>query len=92
VPTGFNHASCQVAVEIPKAYPTAQLDMFYCDPPLALKNGAAPDRTESRESIDGVQFQRWSRHRPDGKWSASKDNVATHFGLIDASLAREVGA
>lgn len=92
LPAGYNCDACRLAVEIPASYPGAQLDMFYCDPPLMLVNGGAPPMTESRETIDGVQFQRWSRHRPDGAWSPSKDSLATHFGLIDMSLAREVGA
>jgi hypothetical protein len=91
LPVGYDVASCRLAVEIPEPYPTAQLDMFYCDPPLVLANGTAPAATQKRVSINGISFQRWSRHRVH-PWSAGRDGLATHFGLIEESLAREVGA
>lgn len=81
-----------MAVEIPQQYPTAEIDMFYCDPPVLLANGTAADKTEIHLGINGVEFQRWSRHRQDTKWIAGTDCVATHFGLIDQALCREVGA
>lgn len=90
LPAGYNVASCTIAVEIPASYPTAQIDMFFCDPHLQLVNGTAPDRTTHRQTITGKVFQRWSRHRPEGSWSAAKDSVATHFGLVEESLCREV--
>lgn len=91
LPTGYNVSSCTIAVEIPASYPTAQIDMFFCDPHLQLVNGTTPQATEHRETIDGKTFQRWSRHRPNGAWSAAKDSVATHFGLVEEALCREVG-
>lgn len=91
LPKGYNVPSCTIAVEIPASYPTAQIDMFYCDPHLKLANGSVPPATEHRETIDGKPFQRWSRHRPSGAWSAAKDCVASHFGLVEESLCREVG-
>lgn len=92
VPPGYDQASCRLAVDVPPSYPTAQIDMFYCDPPLTISNGTVPAATDSRVAIGGVPFQRWSRHRPDGQWAVGKDSVATHFGLIDAAISREVGA
>jgi hypothetical protein len=91
LPGGYSVPSCGLAIEMPESYPTAQLDMFYCTPPLSLVNRAAPAATESRVNIKGTSYQRWSRHRVHA-WSASKDSLATHFGLIEQSLAREVGA
>ena len=92
LPQGYNVATCTIALEIPVAYPTAQIDMFYCIPHLQLASGGTPAATEHREIIDGQSFQRWSRHRPTNSWSAVKDSVATQFGLIEESLCREVGA
>ena len=91
LPPGYNVAICRMAIDIPADYPSANLDMFYCDPPL-LANAAIPPTTEHRQSINGVQFQRWSRHRPSGSWSPEMDNLSTHFGLIEESIGREVGA
>lgn len=93
VPNGYNVPHCRLALEIPQTYPAAQIDMFYCDPPLSLHSGATPDRTEVRQIIAGVSFQRWSRHRnATCPWSPARDNVTTHLGLVDEALSREVGA
>lgn len=93
VPVGYNVPSCNLALEIPQTYPAAQLDMFYCDPPLALDNGTCPAATDVRQDISGVSFQRWSRHRNSAhQWSPAHDNVSTHLGLVDEALGREVRA
>lgn len=92
LPGGYNVPVCRLAVDMPEGYPSAQLDMFYCEPPLTA-NGAAPAQTEHREPICGTSFQRWSRHRAaDNEWDPARDNLGTHFALIELSLGREVGA
>ncbi len=90
LPGGYGLATCDLAIEIPPPYPAAELDMFYCYPPLARSNGAAIPKTEARRSIGGTTYQRWSRHRESGQWSPSHDSVATHLGLVEESLSREV--
>ncbi|MBO9471791.1 multiubiquitin domain-containing protein [Endozoicomonas sp. G2_2] len=93
VPRGYNVPSCRLALEIPRSYPSAQIDMFYCDPPLSHENGKAPPATDGRKTIVGVSFQRWSRHRnAANRWSPTRDNVATHLGLVDEALGREIEA
>ena len=77
-----------IAIEVPVSYPGAQLDMFYCHPPLALQSGAGIPQTQHLETITGLSFQRWSRHR---QWDAARDTLATHLALVDESLRREVG-
>ena len=93
VPSGYNVGNCRLALEIPLAYPAAQIDMFYCNPPLSLQGGAIPPATEARETVAGVMFQRWSRHRSAAtQWSPATDNLVTHLGLVDEALGREVSA
>jgi hypothetical protein len=87
LPPGYTAETTNIAVEVPLSYPGAQLDMFYCHPPLARKSGGPIPQTEHRESIGGVAHQRWSRHR---KWDSTRDTLATHLALIDESLRREV--
>jgi Prokaryotic E2 family E len=88
VPPGYRSCSTDIAVEVPVSYPGAQLDMFYCNPALALPSGAAIPQTQHTETVTGKPFQRWSRHR---QWDPARDTLATHLALIDASLLREVG-
>lgn len=92
LPAGYSSATCRVAVLMPPGYPSAQLDMFYCDPVLRA-NGALPPNTDVNETVNGISFQRWSRHRSGGNaWSPASDNLSTHFALIEHAIGREVGA
>lgn len=88
-PAGYTTAHSNIAIEIPTSYPAAQLDMFYCDPPLARQRGGDISQTQHVETICGVPHQRWSRHR---QWDSSRDTLATHLALVDESLRREVEA
>lgn len=87
LPKGYTALTADIAVEIPVSYPGAQLDMFYCYPPVSLTSGAVVPQTQSQETISGRVFQRWSRHRD---WNPASDTLITHLALIDESLNREV--
>ncbi|MGJ0535165.1 E2/UBC family protein [Methylocystis sp.] len=88
LPPGYSAPAADIAIEVPVAYPGAQLDMFYCHPALALQSGGAIAQTQQMETITARPFQRWSRHR---SWDAARDTLATHLALVDESLRREVG-
>jgi len=87
LPVGYTETIVDVAIEVPSAYPGAQLDMFYCHPPLALTSGKPIPQTQHTETVLGRTFQRWSRHRG---WDCAKDSLATHLALVDESLSREI--
>jgi hypothetical protein len=89
LPAKFNVNTCTLAVNIPEAYPAAQLDMFFCCPALSRLDGVVIPQTQVNETIDGAVFQRWSRH-PTAPWLPDEDSVRTHMALIDESLSREV--
>lgn len=92
IPAGYMIKHATVAVEIPPTYPGAQLDMFYCNPPLALQTGASIPATEVHESIHGASYQRWSRHRgASSVWNPLTDSLKTHLAIVDAALLKEVG-
>lgn len=88
LPRGYQVAAATIGIEVPVTYPGAQLDMFYCHPPLALSSGGAIPQTQQIETVIGLPFQRWSRHR---QWDPARDTLATHLALVDESLHREVG-
>ena len=91
LPVGYNLSVAAIAMEVPTAYPMAEIDMFYCFPPLVRVDGLPIPQTQAHETIDGNVYQRWSRHRgPIAPWIPGKDSVATHFLLIEESLNREV--
>ncbi|XKM38217.1 multiubiquitin domain-containing protein (plasmid) [Rhizobium ruizarguesonis] len=92
VPAGYTVTTTTLALMIPPTYPQAQIDMFYAYPPLQRANGAAIPATEALQSIVGLSFQRWSRHRGSVvPWNPQGDNVVTHLALVDSSLTHEVG-
>ncbi|MEQ1783242.1 MAG: E2/UBC family protein [Hyphomonadaceae bacterium] len=93
LPKGYNVDSVTIAVEVPAAYPAAELDMFFCSPPLSRASGHQIPQTEVQMLIGDRTFQRWSRHRgPGSPWRMGVDSVLTHLTLIDGALAREVDA
>jgi hypothetical protein len=92
VPDGFNVRLANVAIEIAPGYPTAQLDMAYFSPPLALQSGRRIANADVVEKIDGVDWQRWSRHRMGGAaWKPGVDNLESHFAYMQDWLSRELG-
>lgn len=89
---GYKPAKVKLALDIPKDYPQAQLDMFYFYPAVARCDGVAIPNTQITAVIERVQFQGWSRHRNGAHpWDPFSDNVATQLALVEHSLAREFG-
>lgn len=92
VPAGYTAATATVALMVPPTYPQSQIDMFYVYPPLQRATGADIPATEAIQSIEGLPFQRWSRHRGNVvPWNPQRDNVVTHLALVESSLIAEVG-
>lgn len=92
IPVGFNVRLANVAIEIAPGYPTAQLDMAYFNPPLALQSGRQIANINAVEKFDGVDWQRWSRHRMGGAtWKPGVDNLESHFAYMQDWLSRELG-
>lgn len=89
---GYQPRKVTMALEIPKDYPQAQIDMFYFSPAVSRCDGVGIPNTQVTAPIDGVTFQGWSRHRTAiHPWDPNSDNVGTHFALVEHSLAREFG-
>lgn len=91
LPTGYTAGATTIALEIPPAYPSAEIDMFYCQPHLVRIDGQTIPQTQAQVTIRGQIFQRWSRHRgPGAPWRPHADTVLTHLTLVDAAILREV--
>ncbi|MBY5505337.1 hypothetical protein HFO81_07230 [Rhizobium leguminosarum] len=92
VPAGYTAMTTTLALMVPPTYPQSQIDMFYTYPPLQRASGAAIPATEAIQSIGGLPFQRWSRHRGSiVPWSPQRDNVVTHLALVESALMKEIG-
>lgn len=89
---GYAPAVSKLALDIPKDYPSAQIDMFYFAPAVARCDGQPIPRTQVIADIGGVVYQGWSRHRNGSNpWDPYTDNVPTHLVLVESCLAREFG-
>jgi hypothetical protein len=91
VPTGYNCNEVDLNLQIPQAYPDAQLDMVYFHPHLSRLNSKPIVATQALDSFDGKQWQRWSRHRTGtNPWRPGLDCIETHLGLVENWLEREL--
>ncbi len=90
LPNCFTAKSTSVAISIPSGYPTAALDMAYFHPAITRKDGRHMPNTECSANIDGVSWQRWSRHyTSDNPWRPGEYNTVNHLHLIRTWLDRE---
>ena len=92
LPEGYNHAVVDIAIDVPLAYPRAEIDMFHSLPHLTLKAGGIIGETSGRTPIQGKTYQQWSRHlNGQTRWDPTTDSVMTHIAVIEAALLKEVG-
>lgn len=90
VPKGYNCETVTVAIRLETGYPNSQLDMAYFHPALSRTDGKPIGQTNCVQSLDGKQFQRWSRHRTaKNPWVPGTDNLESHVILIEDWLDRE---
>lgn len=87
LPPGYSEEVVQLALSIPSTYPSTAMDMFYMYPAVRKTDGVLIPQTEATVDVDGVLFQRWSRHRA---WSPTTDNVMTQLAMADGCIHKEV--
>jgi len=86
---GLAIGSCLIGLRL-TGYPAGALDMAYFHPPLHRVDGR-PIPAVSELTLDGKQFQQWSRHyTPANPFRVGVDTLSTHLGVVDEWLAREV--
>jgi hypothetical protein len=85
--TKYDRAATDLMIRIPAQYNMAKLDMWYVDPPLRLKGTSQlPNQAEVFENHAGQNWQRFSRHLPDGAWRAGIDGLPMFFTFINGEL------
>jgi hypothetical protein len=91
VPVGYHqHPTAVAAIQIANGYPDAALDMVYFTPFITRVDGGAIGATDSRLTLDGKEWQRWSRHyTSENPWRVGEDDLSGHIQLIEDWLARE---
>lgn len=90
LPSEFIDSTTSVAIQIPVGYPATGLDMAYFHPAIRRVDGNSIPCTEAGENIDGLHWQRWSRHyTPANPWKIGEYNVLTHYLLCLSWLTKE---
>ena len=90
LPAGYGVVVASLAVQIPGGYPTTPLDMVYFNPPLSRGDGRPIPATQATATIDGKQWQRWSRHYTAAHpWIPGEYSIITHLALVRHWLERE---
>jgi hypothetical protein len=91
LPVGYSAERVSLAIRIEHGYPMTALDMMYVYPPINRTNGSTIPQVETMQSIEGKQYQRWSRHRTGSNpWIPHQDSIETHIYLIEEWIAREL--
>ena len=90
-PDGFNPTAVDIAFDV-TSYPAGVIDMAYFRPAVTRINGQAIPQADVTVSIDGADWQRWSRHRIDGvnPWNPASDSLASHYGYMLDWFKREL--
>ena len=89
VAPGYNHQKVSVSIKIETGYPRSPLDMAYFYPALQRLDGNTINAI-CGQIIDGVQYQRWSRHRtPQNPWREGVDDLSTHMTLVSFWFEQE---
>lgn len=86
VPTKiWDHDKVDLLIVTHPTYPNAKLDMFWVDPPLALKSGGKI-KAISLETRCGRHWQRFSWHVKN--WNLAHDSIITYLNVVDDRLKR----
>lgn len=92
LPEGYQVTQAKLAVQISAGYPAAPLDMVYVQPPLRRLDAKTIPATTTTVVLQGLRFQRWSRHRDmrTSPWNPNVDGLATHLALADNWFEQEM--
>lgn len=90
-PAAYSPRVAEVKVILPAGYPNANLDMWWTNPTVRLASGASPKNCDHHETINGVTWQRWSRHfPPDRPWRVGTDNLRTFITVMMREIAKGI--
>ena len=91
LPKGYSSERVTLAIRLEGGYPLAALDMMYVHPHLTRLDGKLIGQANVVQHINGIPFQRWSRHRaPDNPWVPGQDSLETHIYLVEECFEAEM--
>lgn len=91
LPEGYTQTHVTLAIRMEGGYPFTPLDMMYVFPRVARADGKPINAADVMQAIDGVDYQRWSRHRTEhNPWVAGQDSLETHIYLVEEFFREEL--
>lgn len=88
LPAGFDRTQSDLLLRISPGYPDVPPDMWWFDPAVRSANGQPIPQTEVVEQYLGRQWQRWSRHIPQGLWNSGIDGLESFIALLRKDLSK----
>jgi len=90
LPVGFDCEKSDLLLRLKPGYPDLSPDMWWFDPPIKRKDGQTIPATDVIEHHLGRNWQRWSRHLPDGQWKSGIDGLENFLVLVRSELEKSV--
>lgn len=88
---GYNCQTATIALLVDTNYPDTQIDSFYIFPVLKRSDGGNIKQSAQLQTLDGKQFQFWSRHRTQtNPWRSGTDDIPSHLALVSEWLKRSL--
>jgi hypothetical protein len=90
VPAGYDHATTDLLLRLPRQWPDGTPDMFWTAPHLKIAaSGSWPNASAHLMDIDGRRWQRWSRHYRD-RWRVGVDGLENLLVIVNREMAKDV--
>jgi hypothetical protein len=86
LPPGLNADVASVLFRLSGNYPDTPPDMWWVIPHLTTASGGRIQATESVETFDERQWQRWSRHLDANAWQSGVDGLESYIRLLRNEL------
>jgi hypothetical protein len=86
LPEHYSPRKCDLLLRLPAGYPNTNPDMFWTTLGIRLASGGPPVAAEVIETLDGTQWQRWSRHN--NAWRPGVDDIQTKLRAVRTELDR----
>lgn len=88
LPKGYDRPSTDLLLRLSAGYPDVPPDMWWFDPPVRRSDGGAIPQTEHFEQFFGRNWQRWSRHLPQGQWRSGIDCLQSYLAILRKDLEK----
>ena len=79
LPPGWNRSETTILIRVPRAYPQAQLDLFFAEAALRLSSGAMPTNA-SLTNLAGKDWLQFSWHPR--SWRPGVDTLTRYLGFV----------